>query len=87
MSLVKVQKLSTFSSELFCQIRGSEALAKLIELFRRTERYGELVIYTRDRLDQLAIEETPTATLEVFVEAMGKVGREAEVFSPYSVGP
>ena len=60
----------------------NEALAKLIDLFRRTERYGELVIYTRERLDQLLTEETPTSTLEVFVEAMGKVGREAEVFSP-----
>ena len=42
----------------------SVKLAKLIELFVG-QRYGELVIYTRDRLDQLAIEETPTATLEV----------------------
>ena len=60
----------------------AQALVRLIELFRRGERFNELVLYSRERLDQEVSTQTPIETIQVFVEAMKQIGKESEIFSP-----
>ena len=58
------------------------ALERLIALFRRSERFNELVLYARERLDQDDSQDTPHQTINVFVESMRALNRESEIFSP-----
>ena len=60
----------------------SAALSRLVELFRREERFGELVFYAREQLDQESTTETPQDKIALFIESMKQIEKEHEIFSP-----